>query len=118
MGADGRREAIRDLEERTDVLDVPEEHWPLFVRFRDLQDPGSIEEVTSETAASLLGGDASIERLTMQTVREPATERIETVLPWLRGLRTNLAGAPVRQAQGGWVDRLSVTNFRKWNVDF
>ncbi|MBY0565595.1 MAG: hypothetical protein K2P58_15605, partial [Hyphomonadaceae bacterium] len=99
-------------------LIVPPEQWPMFVRFGDPNVPASVEEVTPRNFASIYGEGASIRRLTMQITDEEPTRRIERVLPWLRGLETNLAGERRQWIRGPIAGRLIAIDFSLWNVTF
>lgn len=55
--------------------DLPRDKWPLIVRFRNLRDSTSVE--LADPAA------VGVERIFVETTREPVTTGIERFLPWL-----------------------------------
>lgn len=57
-----------------------------FVRFRDPNDPLSVEEVPADDFAAVFGGDTRLVRVTVQATKEPLTTGIERKLPWLARL--------------------------------
>lgn len=110
-----RPTALRELAALRQELYVPEEDWPIFVRFGDLNNPASVEEVTPRHIASLYGREAAITRLSMQVVDEEPARRIDGVLPWLEGMTTNLAGERRQWVEGPIAGRLIPFNFKMWN---
>lgn len=92
--SDERAAALRELMSIKQAFLLPVDEWPLFVWFRDLADPSSVEEVTPASFARKYGAGAGIKQLTMQVADERPTQRILRVLPWLRwhGDSLNLNG--------------------------
>jgi hypothetical protein len=70
--------------------DVPEQHWPVFVRFRNLADPGSAEPVGLENHG------VSVRGIRIAITSERVTRGIKRRLPWLRQL-----GGPSRPRLSG-----------------
>ena len=68
--------------------DLPREDWPLIVRFRDLNDPKSVEKVNP--------GAVGLKRIVVETTSDHVTTGIEERLGWLSS------------QQGSFVRRLSV----------
>lgn len=61
--------------------------WPFFVRFGDITDPRTVEEVSPE--------ELGVRRVTVTVTDEPLTTGIEKLLPWLLRYRgKNLDGTP------------------------
>jgi hypothetical protein len=50
-------------------------NWPLMVRFRDINDPRSIEQVAPDAVG--------VKRILVETTRDPITIGLENRLPWL-----------------------------------
>ena len=78
-------EALEKLRAKTALL-VPQE-MPFLVRFRDLKNPMSVEEVQPGNLAATFGGGARLLRATIEMTDAPVTTGIETRLPWLEGLK-------------------------------
>ena len=65
---------------------VPADKWPFLVRFRDVKDPKSVEEVSPDA----LGGDVHIKRITIEVTDDDVTSGIEKRLPWIPSMRGKL----------------------------
>jgi hypothetical protein len=63
--------------------DVPFKYLPMFVRFRDLHDPASVERVDPSDLAASFGAGVKFERMSIEITDTPASKTIEAVLPWL-----------------------------------
>lgn len=59
--------------------EVPREHWPLMVRFRDIDDPTSVERVDPVAIG--------VKRIVVETTSDKLTTGIDKRLPWLARLR-------------------------------
>ncbi len=55
--------------------ELPRENWPIMVRFADINDPKSIEQVDPATAG--------VKRILLKTTRDEVTTGIEMRLKWL-----------------------------------
>lgn len=56
--------------------DGRQDFWPDFVRFNDLSNPMTVEQLTPDAAG--------VKRITLQVVSEPVTQGISDILPWLK----------------------------------
>lgn len=65
--------------------DVPFEYLPMLVRFRDLNDPTSVERVDPSDLAASFGAGVKLERMSIEITDAPVTYGIQAVLPWLAG---------------------------------
>jgi hypothetical protein len=90
---------------------VPPELWPTFIRFRDLADPASAELVERGGMEAVYGAGADVTAVTMQITRDPVTERIEHVLPWLRSRKGALKSGPW-QPTISIAERITPRNFK------
>lgn len=54
---------------------LPREDWPMMVRFRDINDPKSVERIDPNTAG--------VTRILLETTRDEVTRGIEKRLSWL-----------------------------------
>jgi hypothetical protein len=70
--------------------ELPREYWPMMVRFRNINDPTSVELLDPESAG--------VKRIIVETTNESVTSGIERRLPWLPRQR------------GSLIKRLSVPN--------
>ncbi len=61
----------------------PRQYGGLFVRFRELDKPATIEEVDPERLDAAFGPGYALRRVTIQLTDEPVTSGIERRLPWL-----------------------------------
>lgn len=81
---------------------------PLLVRFRDLNDPKTVEKVDPLDIGKGFGVDAKLVRVTLEIVPtgrwpfnswglsgEPITANVEERLPWLAGMMSNIDGTHV-----------------------
>ncbi len=59
------------------------DNYPLFVRFRDIADPKSVEQVDPDDLAKSFGPGVKLKSLTVQMTDEPVTSGIEKRLGWL-----------------------------------
>lgn len=59
---------------------------PTLVRFRDKNDPKTIEVVDPSNMAASFGKDVRLIRVTVQITSDPVTTGIEKTLPWLNNL--------------------------------
>jgi hypothetical protein len=73
--ADGKAIAKR-LGKQTGIkAELPREDWPMMVRFRDINDPKSVERVSP--------ADVGVTRIMLETTNDPMTTGIEKRLGWL-----------------------------------
>lgn len=56
---------------------------PLLVRFRDITDPTTVEEVNPENLAATFGSDFALRNITIQVTDRPRESKIEKRLRWL-----------------------------------
>jgi hypothetical protein len=113
---DDRYGALQRLAKMQEEVSLPPSEWPLFVRFRDLQAPASIEEVSPSQLADVYGAGARIHLVSMQVTDAPVTRRIRSVLPWLQSLETSLSGKRVSSYSGSIADQLGPLNFLWWGL--
>ncbi|TFI56472.1 hypothetical protein E2493_20030 [Sphingomonas parva] len=59
------------------------EDYPQFVRFSDLSDPGTIEQINPADVAKLYGSGYAIRRIIAKTTSAPVSRRLERHLIWL-----------------------------------
>ena len=57
--------------------------YPLLVRFRDLDQPESVEAVAPDALEEAFGSGVKLKRITVQITDEPVTNDIKKRLPWL-----------------------------------
>jgi hypothetical protein len=83
-------QAMQRLYERTGRYDVPptikvnsvreQKTWPMFVRFRDINDRKSVEEVDPKDLTKTYGKGYELKRITVQLTHEPVTQKMR---PWM-----------------------------------
>lgn len=64
------------------VDDIP--NYPWFIRFRDIRDPATVEEVDPDNLAHSFGRGFKLKSLTVQLTDEPISQGITDRLPWWR----------------------------------
>jgi hypothetical protein len=60
---------------------------PLLVRFRDIDDPKTVERVDPESLAASFGRGVSLKQRTIEITRDPVTTGMEKRLTWLTRLK-------------------------------
>ena len=60
---------------------------PFLVRFRDINDPTSVEEVAPDDLAANFGPGVQLKSATIEITNDAVTTGITDKLPWLRELR-------------------------------
>jgi hypothetical protein len=78
---DGERRLQEFARDRT-VIEIAPDSLPMLVRFRDINDPTSVERVDPEHLDVSFGPGVRLMRATIQIVDEPMTTGIEKRLPW------------------------------------
>ena len=74
-------------DEKTGASAAPEKAWPgepYFVRFRNIADPKSVEQVDPDDLAKSFGPGVKLKSLTVQMTDEPVTSGIEKRFLWWR----------------------------------
>lgn len=106
---------LRGLPDRRDIARVPLDELPIFVRFKDVQDPQSVEEVDPMNLEATFGAGVKLEAVTMQMTDAVPTEGIREVLPWLDELDKTLGGpAPFDRRRHTFPQTLIAEHFRSW----
>jgi hypothetical protein len=77
---------LRKLSLRRDVLKVPVSGLPMLVRFRDVHDPMTVEQVDPSDLEASFGPGVKLRGATIAITDDPVTYRIEEKLGWLRSL--------------------------------
>jgi hypothetical protein len=101
------RESLDGLARRRDVIDVPFSGLPELVRFGDIRNPGSMDQVNPDDLAAKFGPGVKLVRATLAITDAPISSGIETTLPWLNGLRER------DYRDGGPLAPLGATAFRQ-----
>lgn len=70
---------------RGEKVEVPVDKLPMLVRFRDINDPKTVERIDPKNLAASLGPGVSLNRATVEITDDPVTDRIRQSLPWLSG---------------------------------
>jgi hypothetical protein len=84
------------IAQATGVHDLPRADWPMFVRFRDIADPASVEEVNPDA----LPGGGRIKRITIEITDDEVTTGIEKRLLWVKTHPGSLVRRKIDQAVG------------------
>ena len=73
--------AVRKLGKGSHRAELQRREWPMLVRFRDINDPKSVEQVDPETVG--------VRRIRLETTRDAVTTGNEKQLGWLTILKGN-----------------------------
>jgi hypothetical protein len=84
--SDLRATAIRELQSRSGSVEAPSNALPALVRFRDIKDPSSDEEVVAANMAATYGPDVSFARATVELTDAPLTPVPKIWPDWLKSL--------------------------------
>jgi hypothetical protein len=96
-----------------DPVEIPPGGLLLLVRYRDIHDPRTVEQVDLNDLSVGFGPGARIVGATIAVTDAPATTGIDTRLQWLDGLKTTLNGNRFSSANAGLADSLGSTAFRQ-----
>jgi hypothetical protein len=77
-------EILEDISHRRDVVNMPFADLPMLVRFRDINDPLTIEPVNPNDLAASFGPGVKLRSATIAITDEPVTVGIEEKLGWLK----------------------------------
>ncbi len=89
-------------------------NYPMFVRFRNIADPRTVEEVNPDDLAASFGPGYRLKSLTVQMTDEPVTTGIEKRLPWLISQGVLIEHPPKMPiSERPTVERLNSRNFLK-----
>ncbi len=84
--------------------DKPQALWPLFVRFGDIADPKTVEEVSPDSIG--------VKRITIEITGEPVTVGIEKRLGWLATIHGGLLdGGAIMRSQGTLPNKIGGGDF-------
>ena len=108
-------------------ITLTQEEYPNFVRFRDLSDPKTVENVrrTEEQDKfknsdprrpvidfqNAFGSGVSIKEVTIEITSDSVTWRIENYLPWLKNIYGYLSGKHISGPE--WYERLDSGDFQR-----
>lgn len=76
-------ELARDIAATEGVIEVLPQELPMLVRFRDIDDPATVEKVDPNNLAKSFGAGVRLKRATIEMTSDPVTTGIEKRLGWL-----------------------------------
>jgi hypothetical protein len=79
-------DALEKLSHRRDTVPIPASGLPMLVRFRNIRDPLSVEQVSPDDLASSFGAGVKLKRATIAITEAPITTGVASKLIWLRSL--------------------------------
>lgn len=94
------------------VLPVPFNRLPMLVRFRDINDPTTVERVDPNDLAASFGPGTKLVGATIEITSDRETMRIEKFLPWLVNSHGMLDGQLIT-ISNALSSRLSSYDFRR-----
>jgi hypothetical protein len=91
---------------------VPQDHWPVVVRFRDVRKPDTIEILDPLRLPDDYGPSSRITSVSLKVTDDPVTFHIDQDLPWLASMKGDMAGSV--GTTGRWNDatKTTYTNFK------
>lgn len=98
---------------RVEVLREQVDNYPLFVRFRNLAVPKSVEAVDPDDLSTTFGAGYRLKSLTVQMTGDPVTTGIEQRLNWLENLRGPLDGRNLMYPDADLSNQIASGDFRK-----
>ena len=95
--------------------DVPLNYLPMLVRFRDPNDPASVERIDPSDLAASFGPGVKFNRMSIEITDASVTKGIETALPWLAGREPQRLIPPPPGVLSGLppVNKLTGMDFRR-----
>ena len=72
------------------AFELPRSNYPMLVRFRDIKEPKSVEQVNPDDLAASFGPGIGLRRITVEVTDSPVTTGIEKILNWLPSIHGNL----------------------------
>lgn len=78
---------IRILQRERPRREMPLKPIPMLVRFRNISEPASVEQIHPDNFAAALGPGTSLLRVTIEITDDPVTSAIDARLPWLADLK-------------------------------
>jgi len=112
-GYDDKLAAVRAANGRGPVA-LPLNLYPMFVRFRDLDDRKTVERVDPSDLAVSFGPGYRLVRVTLEITNDSVTTGIEKRLKWLANRQVALDGQRYRNYKtGGFADSIGVLDFQR-----
>lgn len=75
-----RRRALREVRGRADVSIS---YYPMLVRFRDVRNSLTVEEVQPNNLSRAFGTGVRLARISVEITDEPVSSQLNNVLPWI-----------------------------------
>ena len=103
----------RTLAKVTGVGTLPREVYPQFVRFRDVRDPKSVEEVVPGDLAAAFGDGVRLRDIRVQITDDRRTDgRMDDLLPWLCNYHGKMFDGRMKDRRiNGLANKLSSVDF-------
>jgi hypothetical protein len=79
-------EQMRTLNKLRPKTHLPTTLLPMLVRFRNINNPGSVEKVDPDNFAAIFGAGVKLQRAAIEITQDPVTTGISRRLPWLDAL--------------------------------
>jgi hypothetical protein len=118
-------EGVKQVQRLSGKRELPLTSLPLLVRFRDLNDPKTVEKVDPLDIAQTFGAGAKLVRASLEIVPAgiwpfswygitgmPITAGVEKRLPWLTGIASNIDGTSATTSRQ-LSNELHVGNFKR-----
>jgi len=80
---------MRAIAKSRAAFELYPDEYPLLVRFRDIADPASVEEIDPANLAANFGPGISLKLITITVTDDAVTSGIRNLLPWLSSAERN-----------------------------
>jgi hypothetical protein len=118
----GSPEEQRDRYVRLKILsaqrakaELPPQHIPMLVTFRNLSNPKSVEQVDPADLAATFGAGVRLKAVWVEMADARVTDDLEKTLPWLPDIaakKVALDGGPTSSGRGTLASRLDAGSFQ------
>ncbi|WP_070157414.1 hypothetical protein [Sphingobium phenoxybenzoativorans] len=83
FGGYSYEEGLLELIKRKDVAEVQRQNYPMLVRFGDINDPKTVEQVNPDDLSGSFGHGFTLKSINIQITDDPMTNRLDAALPSL-----------------------------------
>lgn len=85
---------------------------PRMVMFKDINDPKSVVPVEKNKMEDVLGQGVHFKSVLIEITNDPVTEKIDSLLPWLESLKSNLDGSKITTGSS-YANTIHVGHFKR-----
>jgi len=94
---------------------IDREDYPILIRFKDIQNPTTIERIDPDNLAGSFGDGVVLRNISIEVTNDPVTTGIEEYLEWLSKLKGSIVRRPRDVNIGDMPEehRLTAIDFRR-----